>query len=162
MSDDVGQVLETIIEEPITALEVSEVASSTNVEENVVDTNDDKFGEGPYPLVCKDQATQSVPTEELLALKHQLEAVTTELEKYKIREELVQKEENDEKNGQNEIAKKFKLSPRYICKICGQNKLMLVIPCHRVIRSDGALGGFSSAGGLKLKKKLLMFEKNWA
>ena len=61
-----------------------------------------------------------------------------------------------------EIAKKFKLSPRYIGKICGQNKLMLVIPCHRVIRSDGALGGFSSAGGLKLKKKLLMFEKNWA
>ena len=96
MSDDVGQVLETIIEETISALEVSEVASSTNVEENVVDTNDDKFGEGPYPLVCKDQATQSVPTEELLALKQQLEAVTTELEKYKIREELVQKEENDE------------------------------------------------------------------
>ena len=60
-----------------------------------------------------------------------------------------------------QIGKKFKLSPRYIGKICGQNKLMLVIPCHRVIRSDGTLGGFSSAGGLKLKKELLKFEKNW-
>ena len=60
-----------------------------------------------------------------------------------------------------QIAKKFKLSPRYIGKICGQNKLMLVIPCHRVIRSDGTLGGFSSVGGLKLKKELLKFEKNW-
>ena len=59
-----------------------------------------------------------------------------------------------------EIAKKYKLSPRYIGKICGQNKIVLVIPCHRVIRSDSTLGGFSSPGGIKLKKKLLDFEKN--
>ena len=44
-------------------------------------------------------------------------------------------------------------------KICGQNKLLLSIPCHRVIRSDGNLGGFSSMGGINLKKKLLDFEK---
>ena len=59
-----------------------------------------------------------------------------------------------------DIAKKYKLSPRYIGKICGQNKIVLVIPCHRVIRSDSTLGGFSSPGGIKLKKKLLDFEKN--
>ena len=59
-----------------------------------------------------------------------------------------------------EIAKKYKLSPRNIGKICGQNKIVLVIPCHRVIRSDSTLGGFSSPGGIKLKKKLLDFEKN--
>ena len=59
-----------------------------------------------------------------------------------------------------EIAKKYKLSPRYIGKICGQNKIVLVIPCHRVIRSNSTLGGFSSPGGIKLKKKLLDFEKN--
>ena len=58
-----------------------------------------------------------------------------------------------------EIAKKYKLSPRHIGKICSQNKLVLVIPCHRVVRSDGTLGGFSSKGGIKLKKKLLEFEK---
>ena len=60
-----------------------------------------------------------------------------------------------------DIAKKFKLSPRHVGKICGQNKLPLLIPCHRVIRSDGTLGGFSGAGGVKLKKKLLQFEKKW-
>ena len=59
-----------------------------------------------------------------------------------------------------EIAKKFKLSPRHVGKICGQNKIILAIPCHRVIRSDGSLGGFSSPGGIALKKKLLTFEKD--
>ena len=59
-----------------------------------------------------------------------------------------------------EIAKKFKLSPRYVGKICGQNQHILAIPCHRVIRSDGSLAGFSAMGGINLKKKLLEFEKN--
>ena len=59
-----------------------------------------------------------------------------------------------------EIAKKFKLSPRYIGKICSQNKIVLAIPCHRVIKSDGSIGGFSGLGGIILKKKLLDFEKN--
>ena len=60
-----------------------------------------------------------------------------------------------------EIAKKYKLSPRHVGKICGQNKLLFLIPCHRVIRSDGDLGGFSSIGGVNLKKKLLEFEQSW-
>ena len=60
-----------------------------------------------------------------------------------------------------QIAKKFKLSPRHVGKICSQNKIVLVIPCHRVIRSDGGMGGFSSVGGIKLKKKILDFEKSW-
>ena len=59
-----------------------------------------------------------------------------------------------------EIAKKIKTSPRYVGNVCGQNKHLIVIPCHRVIRSDGNLGGFSSRGGIKLKKKLLLLEKN--
>ena len=58
------------------------------------------------------------------------------------------------------IAKKYKLSPRYVGKICSQNKLVLLIPCHRVIRTDGTLGGFTSVGGIKLKRKLLEFERN--
>ena len=60
-----------------------------------------------------------------------------------------------------EIAKKYKLSPRHVGKICSQNKLLLIIPCHRVIRTNGSLGGFTSLGGVKLKKKLLDFEKSW-
>jgi len=58
-----------------------------------------------------------------------------------------------------EIAKKYSLSPRHVGKICGQNKIVLGIPCHRVIRSDGTIGGFSGLGGTILKKKLLAFEK---
>ena len=58
------------------------------------------------------------------------------------------------------IAKKFNFSPRFVGKVCGQNKLVLLIPCHRVIKSDGSLGGFSSPGGENLKKKLLYLEKN--
>tara|TARA_B100001123_G_scaffold100439_1_gene116032 strand:- start:257 stop:709 length:453 start_codon:yes stop_codon:yes gene_type:complete len=59
------------------------------------------------------------------------------------------------------IAKKHKISPREVGKICSKNKLLLSIPCHRVIRSDGSIGGFTSLGGIKLKKKLLKFEQSW-
>jgi len=59
-----------------------------------------------------------------------------------------------------ELAKKYKMSPRHVGKICGQNRLLLIVPCHRVIRSDGNLGGFSARGGIKLKKKMLEFENN--
>ena len=60
-----------------------------------------------------------------------------------------------------EIAKKFKLSPRHVGKICAQNKIAIAIPCHRVVRSDGSIGGFSARGGIILKKKILDFEKSW-
>ena len=60
-----------------------------------------------------------------------------------------------------EIAKKFKLLPRHVGKICAQNKIAIAIPCHRVIRSDGSMGGFSARGGIILKQKLLDFEKSW-
>ena len=59
----------------------------------------------------------------------------------------------------NNIAKKLNLHPRQIGRICGENKLLLQIPCHRVIRSDGSLGGYSSKGGTSLKKKILKIEK---
>ena len=58
-----------------------------------------------------------------------------------------------------DIAKIVKTSPRYVGNVCGQNKHLLVIPCHRVIRTDGSLGGFSSSGGLGLKKRLLNLEQ---
>ncbi|MDD5063598.1 MAG: methylated-DNA--[protein]-cysteine S-methyltransferase [Phycisphaerae bacterium] len=38
------------------------------------------------------------------------------------------------------------------------NPLPLIIPCHRVIRADGCLGGFSAHGGVYLKKKMLNLE----
>ena len=59
-----------------------------------------------------------------------------------------------------EIARKFQTSPRYVGNVCGQNKLLVIIPCHRVIKSDGSIGGFSGLGGVKFKKKLLNLETN--
>jgi len=41
----------------------------------------------------------------------------------------------------------------------GANALAIIIPCHRVIASDGSLGGYG--GGLSIKKDLLALEKNY-
>ena len=62
-------------------------------------------------------------------------------------------------NTYGKIARKLKFSPRYVGKVCGENKHVILIPCHRVIRSDGSMGGFSANGGVKLKKKLIQLEK---
>jgi O-6-methylguanine DNA methyltransferase len=45
---------------------------------------------------------------------------------------------------------------RAAANACGANPLPIVIPCHRVIASDGTMGGFSS--GIALKRKLLRLE----
>lgn len=45
---------------------------------------------------------------------------------------------------------------RATASVCAMNPWPLVVPCHRVIRTDGGLGGF--AFGLTLKKALLDFE----
>jgi len=43
--------------------------------------------------------------------------------------------------------------------ILAKNPVPLIIPCHRVIRSDGKIGGFSAAGGIRLKRKMLELEQ---
>lgn len=47
---------------------------------------------------------------------------------------------------------------RAVASALARNPFPLAIPCHRVIRSDGGLGGFSARGGVKLKQKLLRME----
>ena len=59
-----------------------------------------------------------------------------------------------------EIAKKVGTSPRYVGNVCAQNKLLLIVPCHRVIKSNGSIGGFSGLGGNRLKEKLLNLESH--
>ncbi|MFK7923772.1 MAG: methylated-DNA--[protein]-cysteine S-methyltransferase [Bacteroidia bacterium] len=57
-----------------------------------------------------------------------------------------------------EIAKKVK-SPnaiRAVGSACGRNQHLLLVPCHRVIGSDGKLTGY--AGGIKRKRWLLNYE----
>ena len=50
-------------------------------------------------------------------------------------------------------------SARAVTNACAKNPYAPKIPCHRVIRSDGALGGYSGRGGIKQKLKLLRSEK---
>ena len=47
---------------------------------------------------------------------------------------------------------------RAVANAVGKNPFAPKIPCHRVIRSDGSLGGYSGKGGIKTKKKLLKEE----
>ena len=49
-------------------------------------------------------------------------------------------------------------SARAVANACRKNPYSPKVPCHRVIRSDGSLGGFSAPGGTKTKKKLLKKE----
>ena len=49
-------------------------------------------------------------------------------------------------------------SARAVANAVGKNPFAPKIPCHRVIRSDGSLGGYSGKGGLKTKKLLLKTE----
>ena len=49
-------------------------------------------------------------------------------------------------------------SARAVANACSKNPYAPIIPCHRVIRSDGSLGGYSGKGGIKTKKILLKRE----
>ena len=50
-------------------------------------------------------------------------------------------------------------SIRAVANAVGKNPYPPKIPCHRVIRSDGSLGGYSGKGGIMQKKRLLRLEK---
>tara|TARA_Y100000590_G_C15371486_1_gene882747 strand:+ start:21 stop:329 length:309 start_codon:yes stop_codon:yes gene_type:complete len=56
------------------------------------------------------------------------------------------------------IAIKRPKAARAVANACGKNPYAPIIPCHRVVRSDGSLGGYSGAGGIKTKKILLKKE----
>ena len=49
-------------------------------------------------------------------------------------------------------------SSRAVANACRKNPYVPIVPCHRVIRSDGKLGGYSGQGGINAKKKLLINE----
>ena len=57
------------------------------------------------------------------------------------------------------IAIKRPKSARAVANACGKNPYAPKIPCHRVIRSDGRLGGYSGRGGIRKKLELLKSEK---
>jgi methylated-DNA-[protein]-cysteine S-methyltransferase len=47
---------------------------------------------------------------------------------------------------------------RAVANAVGANPILIAIPCHRVIRNDGSLGGYSGKGGTKTKRALLTKE----
>jgi O-6-methylguanine DNA methyltransferase len=46
-------------------------------------------------------------------------------------------------------------SARAVANACGANPNPITTPCHRVICSNGDIGGYSGSGGVKKKKELL-------
>lgn len=63
-----------------------------------------------------------------------------------------------------EIAKRIGApqEAREVGKALGRNRCPIVVPCHRVVASDGKLGGFSAPGGIATKRRLLEIERRHA
>ena len=60
----------------------------------------------------------------------------------------------------SQVAKAIRrpLAVRAVANAIGKNPYAPKIPCHRVIRSDGSLGGYSGKGGVRTKRFLLKKE----
>ena len=49
---------------------------------------------------------------------------------------------------------------RAVANALARNPVPLIVPCHRIVRSDGQIGGFSAPGGSRVKSKLIDLEKH--
>ena len=49
---------------------------------------------------------------------------------------------------------------RAVGNALARNPIPLIVPCHRVVRSDGGLGGFSAIGGTAIKRRMLLHEQS--
>ena len=61
-----------------------------------------------------------------------------------------------------QVAEKIKepKSARAVGRVSGSNKIPIVIPCHRIVGSNGELVGYSGGGGLLFKSYLQLLEKS--
>jgi methylated-DNA-[protein]-cysteine S-methyltransferase len=57
-----------------------------------------------------------------------------------------------------DLARLLGTGPRAVARAMASNPIPLVVPCHRVVGSNGALTGYSGVGGLKTKAWLLKHE----
>jgi O-6-methylguanine DNA methyltransferase len=73
---------------------------------------------------------------------------------------ICRKIENGQTATYSQLAKKAGRpnASRAVGSILAKNPMPLIIPCHRIIRSDGKMGGFSAPGGIATKKKMLELE----
>jgi methylated-DNA-[protein]-cysteine S-methyltransferase len=58
-----------------------------------------------------------------------------------------------------QIAEKLNTSPRVVARILSQNVYPIKIPCHRVIRSDGKIGGYTYKGKRKDEMKAVLLRE---
>ena len=61
-----------------------------------------------------------------------------------------------------ELATKLDTAPRAIGGACARNPIPILIPCHRIIGTNAAEGGYSGGDGLETKAYLLEFEREHA
>lgn len=56
------------------------------------------------------------------------------------------------------VAAELCASPRAVGGACGSNPIPIIVPCHRIVAANGALGGYSGVGGAETKRFLLALE----
>ena len=93
---------------------------------------------------------------ESFSFKYQLKLMGTEFEK-KVWHE-ISKVRYGQTITYNDIANKLKSSPRAIGNACSKNKCLILIPCHRIIRTNGSTGGYVL--GENIKEYLIKLEKD--
>ncbi|AHF99277.1 methylated-DNA-protein-cysteine methyltransferase [Halostagnicola larsenii XH-48] len=57
-----------------------------------------------------------------------------------------------------DLAADLETSPIAVGQACGRNPVPILVPCHRVVGSDGDLNGYSAADGVATKRRLLEHE----
>ena len=61
-----------------------------------------------------------------------------------------------------DLAADLETAPVAVGGACGRNPVPVVVPCHRVVGSDGGLRGYSAADGVTTKRRLLELERHVA
>lgn len=59
-----------------------------------------------------------------------------------------------------DLAAELDTAPIAVGQACGRNPVPIVVPCHRVVGSDGGLHGYSAPGGVALKRRLIAHEEH--
>lgn len=57
-----------------------------------------------------------------------------------------------------DVAKSLGSGARPVGSACGRNPIPIIVPCHRVLSANGAIGGYSGEGGTDTKRALLTLE----
>lgn len=57
-----------------------------------------------------------------------------------------------------DLATTLDTAPVAVGQACGRNPVPILVPCHRVVASDGGLHGYSANGGVETKRRLLALE----